>query len=158
MSERRFIIAEMGDWGQPVGEVADYVVTESELLHRLYLIRTLIETGQSLCQLNERGIDILLHGEKEQPWPGPVDIIEMRGKEQPKEKQFPKEQDLQKFDGIPAKNQAEIHKKQPDEWEEWAEAAAHVLVVERYDNTLNAQELKVKEVLFSIPCNPRRKL
>ena len=34
MGETRFIIAEMGDWGQPVGEVANYVVTETELYRR----------------------------------------------------------------------------------------------------------------------------
>lgn len=148
MSERRFVIFETG------ADAKDFIeITELELKKRCVRMFN----AKWSCAEDIR-IDILLDGEQEQPWPGPVDIIEMRGKEQPKEKQFPKEQDLQKFDGIPAKNQAEIHKKQPDEWEEWAEAAAHVLVVERYDNTLNAQELKVKEVLFSIPCNPRRKL
>jgi hypothetical protein len=42
------------------------IITESDLLHRIVLIRTMVETGQNLSQLNERVIDILLHGEKKE--------------------------------------------------------------------------------------------
>lgn len=40
MEERRFIITEMDDWGQPIGRISNCVVSEPELLHRLSLCVT----------------------------------------------------------------------------------------------------------------------
>jgi hypothetical protein len=58
MEEKWFIIREWN--GGPMG----WTITETELLRRIYLIRTRIETGQSLPYLNERAIDILIYGEQ----------------------------------------------------------------------------------------------
>jgi hypothetical protein len=67
MGERRFVIYEiMQPELNTAFELLPGFITETELLRRFYGIRTMIETGQNLSQLNERAISILLHGEKEQ--------------------------------------------------------------------------------------------
>lgn len=60
MAERRFYIMEATAYAEGAP-----TITESELLHRIYLIKTMVETGQSLTNLNKRAIDILFHGDRE---------------------------------------------------------------------------------------------
>jgi len=92
MGERRFVIREAFD--------TFYDATESELKRRLCEIIAMEPKGRSLEQMAEDGLLILLYGtsgrdytpkelarhlrehpeDKLEPWPGPDDILQMRGR------------------------------------------------------------------------------